>query len=187
VPQIRALYAQLLVEGIDVLPQRDDVRARLAPALIDGVMDANRLTFIEAAPHQALLTALYDVIGGEGLRQLLVRQTRIFGDSPLMSATIRSLLRLTGSTPHAFLRHLPRLRDLTVRDYGTLSYSKSPAGAAAFELRGYPVAYLNDANIELFRATFLVVVELTGDKTFVNVDARIAGPDAADFEVSWRP
>ena len=185
VPQIRASYAQLLLQRISALPNGPEILAHVDPKSIALVADEHRLAFIDAVHHQALLDAASEELDGAALLDLLLRQTRLFSDSPLVAATLRTLLSLTGRSPHTVLKHFPRLRNVAVRNFGLLTYASNGAKSARFSLIGYPAQYMNDTNVILFRATFLAMVDITGDTgdaVFMS-DDKPAG--AAEYEVNW--
>lgn len=184
-PRIRASYAKELLHGIDALPQREKIRARLAQGVAERTQAARGLSLVDAADHQALMEASYAELARDGYIALIREQTRKYRESPLLAATVGTLQRLLGRAPHALLKHLPRLRDVTVQDYGTLTYDYAGDREARFVLAGYPLTYMTDANRDLFVATFLSaldILDMQGEAITLQED-RASG--SAEYLLRW--
>jgi hypothetical protein len=185
-PRIRASYAKELLHGIDALPARDRIRARLPDGVADRVLETPGLSLLDGADHQALLEASFAELDRDGYIALIRQQTAKYREAPLLAATIRTLQRLLGRSAHGLLKHLPRLRDVTVQGYGTLTYAHAGEHEARFVLEGYPPQYMTDANRALFEATFLGaldILDIQGEATTTRED-RAKG--AAEYTVRWR-
>jgi hypothetical protein len=178
-------YAKELLHAIDALSQRDRIRARLADGVADRVLATPGLSLLDGADHQALLEASYAELDGAGYIALIRQQTAKYRDTPLLAATIQTLQRLLGRSAHGLLRHLPRLRDVTVQGYGTLTYSRAGDNEAHFVLDGYPPVYMTDANRELFVATFLGTLDILGlsGEAIALKEDRAKG--RAEYAVRW--
>lgn len=185
-PRIRASYAKELLHAIDALPQRARIRARLSDGVAERVLAAPGLSLLDGDDHQALVEASYAELDLDAYIALIRHQTAKYRESPMLAATIRTLQRLLGRSAHGLLKHLPRLRDVTVQGYGTLTYARISDNEARFVLAGYPLAYMTDANREMFVATFLGaldILDVKGEAATICEDRANGG---AEFVVRWR-
>ena len=181
----RQLHAGLLDQLI-VLPQRERIEAHIGAAALARITSCHGLAFLDGADYEAVVAAGHAELDEQTFLRVLRRQTNTFRETPLIATTVRALLRLVGSSAHGIFRHLPRLRDATVRGFGTLAYERVGDKEARLTLHGYPTAYTNDANVVVMRATFLGVLDLTGDEGEAVLTSRDAARGDMDFTVRWR-
>jgi hypothetical protein len=186
-PQLRGVYVTELVRGIDKLPNAADVRARVPVEVLARIASTGGIEYVEAADYQALLEAAYAELGRDAFVALIRAQTNRFKDAPLVASSIRALLKLFGSTPHTLLKHFGRLRDLTVRGFGTVTYLRIGEREAAQILKGYPPALMTDANIQLFRATYLALLDMTGHVGTCDSAIDDVSAGRASFSIRWEP
>lgn len=186
--RIRATYSQELLVSIDALGD-DDERARILGRLVadlrERIDQTSRLAFMDGADHQAILEAAHAELDRDTYLRLIRYQTARYKDSTLIAATVRTLVRLSGGSPHALLKHLPRLRDATVQGYGTLTYTRTADREAFFHLRGYPPAYMTDANTGLFVGTYLGALDIVGAMGSVDVIREDRAAGDAEHAVRW--
>lgn len=186
-PMIRASYAKELVHAIDALAltQRDRVHARLTDGVAARVLATPSLSLVSGADHQALMEAAFAELDEAAFVALIRQQTAKYRQSAFIAATITTLQRLVGKSPHGLLKHLPKLRDATVQGYGTLAYTRGADNEAHFALSGYPPQYMTPANSALFVATFLGALDVigtSGEAMMTSVDRELG---KAQYLVRW--
>ena len=184
-PLIRASYAHILLTQVEVLPQRGRIHARIGADLLARVKATHAVAFLDGHDYMALVTAAQAELDDATYFDLLRKQTNRFGETPFIAPTIRGLVRLMGSSPHALLRHLPRLRDATVRGFGVLAYERKADKDASFTLRGYPARYMTAANQVIFLATFVGTLDIAGHKGEVVITRQDDALGDVDYAVTW--
>jgi hypothetical protein len=182
---LRASLVRHLLEECDLVPEGPRIRARIPSDIIERVMNAGRAAFVAGTDNQTVVDAVCAELNEERALQVFRRQVTSFGNSPVMAATVRSLLRLFGSTPHVLLRHSVRLREAAVRGFGHYAYARTGETSATLQMRGYPREFMKEAAYLALRGSSIGIVEVTGKSADGLVVVHSEADGDLDVELSW--
>jgi hypothetical protein len=184
-PALRATFVRHLLDECDLVPEAARIRARVPSDVLARVTHAHRGAFVAGADNQAVVDAVCAELTEERALEVFRRQVTSFGNSPVMAATVRSLLRLFGSTPHVLLRHSVRLREAAVRGFGHYEYVRTGETSGTLQMRDYPRELMKEAAWLMLRGSSIGIVEVTGRKAEGLVVVHSEADGTLDVELTW--
>lgn len=181
---IRASYMQSMVAEFARAPRGDEMIAAIAPqaARINALMG---VSLVPADDVDHLLRILIERFGEDAVVQASRQHMVRLRDSALMRSLIDAVLRISGLTPHAIFKIVPRARDSVVAHAGTLSAVRVGDQQARLELRGFPPASVMDHAVHL-RGSWLGILDACGLVGTVTTRVVDVTKGDIDFDVDWR-
>jgi hypothetical protein len=181
--RIRASYAKGVLDALRRTPHGGRIVAALGDTAhrIDGHIGTSLIPGEDI--DQVVAVALE--VGGEACLTEASRQHMVgFRDTPLMRPLVDAVVRLSGMTPHAILRIVPRARATLVTDAGTLEYFRLGNTEARLEVRGLPGKAVPQNAIHL-RGGWLGVLDVCHVQGTVSADVVDVTRGNIDFAIRW--
>ncbi len=181
--RIRASYMQTLVEELISGPKREQIAAAAAPltARINAHMGVSLVSFDDL---DVVLRIVIDLCGEDRVIEATRRHTTRLRDSSLLRSLIDAVVRLSGLTPHAMFKVLPRARESLVSEAGTVSSVRVGDNQVRLELRGFPARSVA-VNTPHFCGSWLGVLDGCGVAGTVKPRLISAEHGDVDFDIAW--
>jgi hypothetical protein len=161
-----------------------EIEAALPREVRDGLAAASGVDLLPAAWDVAVVRAIDEVLGRDGMRRV-ARATMVESLSgPLLGNLLSTALRLFGASPGAILGWAGRAFGHVTLDCGTLRLTGADEASARLVLEGMEPAIAQPAYVDAIGATMESIFDVCRVTGSVTAEPR---PFGARYEARWTP
>jgi hypothetical protein len=187
-PLVRARHLKSVLAAVDREPRRQELRARIGPALVTAIEEATGTDWLPIGHDVALAGALDAVLGPEGLatfnREMMLQSLR----GPLLRALVELATHFLGLDAGAWARWIPRGWVLMFQGFGRWTIVRRGEGEVTLTLAGLPPECAADPVWPRSAASTLSgILPAVGATGTVELDSVDPQEGTAVYTMRWRP